>query len=88
MNTLSQARDMLTRLSRMETRMVEGFLQLGVNIKQEHAESIRVDTRLNTVYIANVGVSILAIASELPTPAAYDVLCGDKYICTISKESL
>lgn len=78
-----------TRLARIESRMVEGFLQLGADVRDRpNAADIHVDGVAYAVTIPSPNVPIVDIMRALDSyeNAAYDVICNTRLICVIAKE--
>lgn len=78
----------LDRLARMESRLVEGFSQLGANVKDRPDDRIRVDEAQAVVYLPHSGVSILEIMRHLSagTQPEYEIECNGVVIGVIYKE--
>jgi hypothetical protein len=78
----------LDRLARMESRMVEGFSQLGVNVKDRPDERITVDDVEGVVYLPHVGVSLMEVKRHLAVGALkeYEIECNGVVIGVIYKD--
>ena len=78
-----------TRLARIESRMVEGFMQLGADVRDRpNASVIRVDAEECTITLPSPNIPIVDIMRELDRHenADYDVICNNRLICIIAKE--
>lgn len=57
-------RELITRLTRMETKLVRGFEELGVNIDKDN-EWITIDDEARVVYISTLGRSMTVLLSDM-----------------------
>lgn len=71
--------DVKKRLTRMESRLVRGFEELGVNTEQD-SDWISVDDASRTVYVSTIGRSLVVLMQEMARKGAthngevYDVV--------------
>lgn len=77
--------DLQSRLARIESRLVEGFKQLGANVKNKPSVLITVDNEKKIVYVPHENVSLGDILKLVPEEAEYDVLLSNNkaFLCTI-----
>ncbi len=64
-------REVMNRLVRVESKLVRGFEELGVNIDADH-DWITVDNAARTVYIATLGRSLTVMLSDMVRLGAAD----------------
>ncbi len=66
------SKDVLYRLTRIETKLVRGFEELGVNIDQDR-EWLSVDEENLVVYISTLGRSMTVVLSDMARAGAKSV---------------
>jgi len=76
------------RLARIESRLIEGFYQLGVDVKARPTERISLDEKHPIVYIAHTGTALGDILKVLkhnnaPLDTGYVVKCNESFVCEI-----
>jgi len=69
-------RDLMNRMVRVESKLVRGFEELGVNIDKDN-EWLSVDDAARVVYIATLGRSLTVILSDMKREGATHI--GDEY---------
>lgn len=75
----TQFHDIKARLTRIESKLVRGFEELGLNIDKD-SEWLSVDDAANTVYISTLGRSLMVTLADMQRAGAtkvgqhYDVL--------------
>lgn len=83
-----QYHDIKNRLTRMESKLVRGFEELGVNIDKDH-DWLSVDDASNTVYIATLGRSLMVTLSDMQRMGAtksgqhYDLVHKGEVVGTV-----
>ena len=81
-------KELVTRLTRMETKLVRGFEELGVNIDKDN-EWITVDDEARVVYISTIGRSMTVMLSDMARLGAtqygkeYDIVHRGDLIGTV-----
>lgn len=81
-------REVMNRLVRVESKLVRGFEELGVNIDADH-DWITVDNASRTVYIATLGRSLTVMLSDMVRLGAeqfgkaYDIIHRGELVGTI-----
>lgn len=65
-------RDLMNRLVRIESKLVRGFEELGVNIDKD-SEWLSVDDAARVVYVATLGRSLLVTISDMARCGATQV---------------
>lgn len=68
----SNEREIMNRLVRIESKLVRGFEELGVNIDIE-SDWITVDDATRTVYISTLGRSLTVMLSDMARLGARQV---------------
>jgi hypothetical protein len=78
----------MDRLARMESRLVEGFSQLGANVKDRPDERIKVDEVNGVVYLPHSGVSIMEVMRHLAAGQLeeYEIECNGVVLGVLYKE--
>jgi hypothetical protein len=66
------SKDLLYRLTRIETKLVRGFEELGVNIDQDR-DWLSVDEENHVVYISTLGRSLTVVLSDMERAGAKSV---------------
>lgn len=79
---LRTTKDMWRRLGRIETRIVSGFEQLGINpCSKQEGTGLRIDSDKMVVYAGDPSLTIGAITRKLnqvgAPPGTYEVVCPD-----------
>lgn len=69
-------KDLLFRLTRIETKLVRGFEELGVNIDKDN-EWLSIDEQSRVVYVSTLGRSITVMLSDMARAGATQV--GKEY---------
>ena len=69
-------RDMVGRLTRLESKLVRGFEQLGVNIDTDR-NWLSVDDPQRVVYVNTLGRSLMVMLNDMDTKGATQV--GKEY---------
>ena len=62
-------KELVNRLTRIETKLVRGFEELGVNIDKDN-EWLSVDEESRVVYVATMGRSITVMLSDMARAGA------------------
>ena len=81
-------KELVNRLTRIETKLVRGFEELGVNIDKDN-EWITVDDEARVVYISTLGRSMTVMLSDMARLGAtkygneYDVVHRGELIGTV-----
>ena len=81
-------KDLLFRMTRIETKLVRGFEELGVNIDKDN-DWLSVDDASRVVYISTLGRSLTVMLSDMARAGAthwgkdYDIVHGGDVIGTI-----
>jgi hypothetical protein len=81
-------KELINRLTRIETKLVRGFEELGVNIDKD-AEWLSVDEPNRVVYISTLGRSITVMLSDMQRGGAtkegdwYDIVHRGVVVGTI-----
>jgi hypothetical protein len=70
-------RDILNRMTRVESKLVRGFEELGINVDKE-ADWLTVDNAARVVYIATMSRSLQVILSDMGREGATYV--GNTYL--------
>lgn len=65
-------RDVLNRLTRIESKLVRGFEELGVNIDAQ-SDWVSVDDASREVYISTLGRSIMVLLTDMKRAGATQV---------------
>ncbi len=68
----SQFHDIKTRLTRIESKLVRGFEELGLNIDKDH-DWLSVDDAANIVYISTLGRSLMVTLVDMQRMGATKV---------------
>lgn len=81
-------KSVMDRLARMESRLVEGFSQLGANVKDRPDDRIRVDEEQGVVYLPHSGISLMEVMRHLSAgmQPEYEIECNGVVIGVIYKE--
>jgi hypothetical protein len=66
------SKDIMYRLTRIETKLVRGFEELGVNIDQDR-EWLSVDEENLVVYVSTLGRSMTVVLSDMARAGAKSV---------------
>lgn len=81
-------KELVNRLTRIETKLVRGFEELGVNIDKDN-EWISVDDEARVVYISTLGRSMTVMLSDMARLGAtqygkeYDVVHRGELVGTV-----
>ena len=81
-------KELINRLTRIETKLVRGFEELGVNIDKD-AEWLSVDEPNRVVYISTLGRSMTVMLSDMQRAGAskendwYDIVHRGNVVGTI-----
>jgi hypothetical protein len=75
------SKDVLYRLTRIETKLVRGFEELGVNIDQDR-EWLSVDEENLVVYVSTLGRSMTVVLSDMERAGAKSV---DKFYDIVNR---
>lgn len=81
-------KDILMRLLRIETKLVRGFEELGVNIDKDN-EWLTLDEPNKVVYVATIGRSLTVLLSDMERAGAkhaghhYDIVHRGNVVGTI-----
>jgi hypothetical protein len=73
---LNIIKDLLFRLTRIETKLVRGFEELGVNIDKDN-EWLSIDEQSRVVYVSTLGRSLTVMLSDMARAGATQV--GKEY---------
>lgn len=82
-------RDMVGRLTRLESKLVRGFEELGVNIDTDR-NWLSVDDAQRVVYISTLGRSLMVMLNDMQTKGAtqegkeYDIVHRGDVVGTIT----
>jgi hypothetical protein len=82
-------KELMNRLTRIETKLVRGFEELGVNIDKD-SEWLSVDEPNRVVYISTLGRSITVMLSDMARAGAtkegswYDIVHRGDVVGTIA----
>lgn len=85
---ITNHKELVNRLTRIETKLVRGFEELGVNIDKDN-EWITVDDESRVVYISTLGRSMTVMLSDMARLGAtkygseYDVVHRGELIGTV-----
>jgi hypothetical protein len=74
--TVNSDKELLFRLTRIETKLVRGFEELGVNIDKDN-EWLSIDEQSRVVYVSTLGRSITVMLSDMARAGATQV--GKEY---------
>jgi hypothetical protein len=66
------SKDILYRLTRIETKLVRGFEELGVNIDQDR-DWLSVDEENHVVYVSTLGRSMTVVLSDMERAGAKSI---------------
>ncbi|CAB5219948.1 hypothetical protein UFOVP232_10 [uncultured Caudovirales phage] len=81
-------KDLLFRLTRIETKLVRGFEELGVNIDKDN-DWLSVDDEARVVYVSTLGRSMTVMLSDMARAGAkqlgkeYDIVHRGDLIGTV-----
>jgi len=75
--TLATERELLNRVTRVESKLVRGFEELGINVDKE-ADWLTVDNVAHVVYIATMSRSLQVILNDMGREGATHI--GDVYV--------
>lgn len=84
----SYDRELMNRLVRIESKLVRGFEELGVNIDADH-DWITVDDAARVVYISTLGRSLTVMLSDMARLGAtqfgkaYDIVHKGDFVGTV-----
>lgn len=82
-------KDLLNRLTRIETKLVRGFEELGVNIDKDD-EWLTLDEASAVVYVSTLGRSMIVMLSDMARAGAhkegkeYDIVHRGDIVGTIT----
>ena len=82
-------KDLLNRLTRIETKLVRGFEELGVNIDKDD-EWLTLDDASSVVYVSTLGRSMTVLLSDMARAGAskvgkeYDIVHRGDIVGTIT----
>jgi len=85
---ITQDKELIKRLLRIETKLVRGFEELGVNIDKDD-QWLSVDDPSNVVYVSTIGRSMTVLLSDMARMGAtkygqtYDIVHRGEVIGSI-----
>lgn len=88
---MTQRDPVLGRLTRLESKLVRGFEELGVSLDVDK-DWLTVDDASNTIYVSTIGRSLLVTIQEMKARGAtkvgehYDVVHRGQVIATVLYE--
>ena len=86
-------KELINRLTRIETKLVRGFEELGVNIDKDN-EWLTLDETSRVVYVSTLGRSLTVMLSDMARAGAtqvgrvYDVVHRGDFVGTIMFQRL
>jgi hypothetical protein len=80
-------RDVQNRLARIESRVVEGFQQLGVNVKQGRGIVVANHEEF-TAAIPATNVSLIDVLRAIKPGEDYEIYHNGKRVCYVCAEEL
>jgi hypothetical protein len=89
MNDFRSTKELMLRLTRIESKLVRGFEELGVNIDTDR-DWLTVDDDQRVVYIATLGRSIMVMLNDMASRGAthvgkeYDIVHKGNVVGTIA----
>lgn len=88
MNNFNSARELMLRLTRIESKLARGFEELGVNINTDR-EWLTVDDEARVVYVSTLGRSIMVTLADMAQRGAthkgdlYDIVHRGELVGTL-----
>jgi hypothetical protein len=82
-------RELVNRLTRIESKLVRGFEELGVNIDQDR-DWLTVDDAARVVYVSTLGRSLMVILNDMQRAGAtqdgkeYDIVHRGEVMGTVT----
>jgi hypothetical protein len=92
--THTEHQDLINRLTRMETRFVRGFEELGVDTTNSRDDWLTVDDKQRVLYVSTLGRSLAVVLSDMQRKGAtqtgkeYDIVHKGNVVASITYNQL
>lgn len=92
--THTEHQDILNRLTRMESRVVRGFEELGVDTTNSRDDWLTVDDQHRVIYVSTLGRSLAVVLSDMQRKGAtqtgkeYDIVHKGNVVASITYNQL